>query len=380
MPEPFKSWFRPEVAQQIGARFAAVDPHFDLARYEALALPGLEALELKGRVRHLSAALRAALPAAWPAALERVLAVMDPPLPNAEAVSGPVWHWPLLQLVEDHGLGHPEASLAALAELTRRFSAEFAVRPYLEQHPALAWTTLHRLAQEGDVHQRRLASEGSRPRLPWGRRLRALVADPSPGLALITTLRDDPEAYVRRSVANHLNDVAKDHPERVVALAATWLDGAPPPRARLVRHALRHLVKQGHPGALGLLGAGGAAVELLGFTLGAEAVAIGGSLPLEVVLHNPGPEATRVVLDYQLLFPRARGGHSPRVFKWAVLDLAPGERRALRREHPLRPVTTRPTRPGLHGVAVQVNGQALARREFTLLEPPPPAPPPPGSA
>lgn len=368
MPEPFKQWFRPEVAEQIGARFAAADPLFDRDAYRRRALPTLESLELKDRVRLLSEALRGALPAAWPDALERVLAVMDPPLPDAQEVSGPVWHWPLLQLVEDHGLEHPERSLPALAELTRRFSAEFAVRPYLERHPALTWAFLGRLAAEGDVHQRRLASEGSRPRLPWGRRVRSLLEDPSPGLELIHMLRDDPEPYVRRSVANHLNDVAKDHAPRVLALCAGWLHEAPPTRQRLVRHALRHLVRQGHPQALALLGASPTPAELHTFTLSPATAQVGGALSLEATVHNPSEAPLRLVLDYAVLYRGARGTLRPKVFKWAVLDLAPGQTRTLRRAHSLREVTTRRTYPGEQALELRLNGQPSERLVWWLTE------------
>ena len=136
--------------------------------------------------------------------------------------------------------------------LTRRFSAEFSIRPFLVRDQARTLARLLEWTTDPDPHVRRLCSEGSRPRLPWGMRLTAFVQDPGPVLPILERLKDDPSLYVRRSVANHLGDIAKDHPERVFALCQAWLDGASNERKWLIRHALRHPAGKGHPTALAL--------------------------------------------------------------------------------------------------------------------------------
>ena len=161
--------------------------------------------------------------------------------------------------------GEPERALAALHALTQRFTAEFAIRPFIVHHPALVFATLQRWTTDPSPHVRRLVSEGSRPRLPWGLRLQALVHDPSPTLPLLAALQDDQSDYVRRSVANHLNDIAKDHPDLVVHWLEQHLPGATPQRRALLRHASRTLDQAGPRRALAAWGLGrpGAARHVL---------------------------------------------------------------------------------------------------------------------
>jgi 3-methyladenine DNA glycosylase AlkC len=145
-----------------------------------------------------------------------------------------------------------EASMKALHELTRRFTAEFAIRPFLIAQEARTLASLMKWTRDPDPHVRRLCSEGSRPRLPWGLRLQSFVRDPRPTLPILEALKDDPELYVRRSVANHLGDIAKDHPDLVLDLCARWLKGASSERKWLIRHALRYPAKKGSKAALKL--------------------------------------------------------------------------------------------------------------------------------
>ncbi|MEY3209885.1 MAG: hypothetical protein RIT28_366 [Pseudomonadota bacterium] len=368
MAEPFKEWFNPSVVRALGERQHALDPRFPLERFVAEATDGLAALELKGRVTHIAEALRRALPAEWPAAVERLLAAAPAALDGEEAVGQHVAMWPLLHVVEVHGLGDPARSLAALGELTRRFSAEFAVRPYLHHHPGLAWAAMHRWAVSDDVHQRRLASEGARPRLPWGGRVPALITDPGPGLAVLERLKDDPALYVRKSVANHLNDVTKDHPERALAVARIWLHGASDDRRWVVRHALRMLVKQGQPEALALLGFEAPKVRLTALSLSAAEAWIGDTLTLSATLEGDVSQA--LVIDYALQTPGARPERpSEKVFKGLTATINPGEPLALRLNHKLREVTTRTLRPGPARISLLVSGERVGGADFTLRAP-----------
>jgi 3-methyladenine DNA glycosylase AlkC len=171
----------------------------------------------------------------------------------------------LCAFVAEYGLAHRDLSLRALKEMTKRFSAEFAIRPFLDREPAAVVAVLADWALDPHPQVRRLVSEGTRPRLPWGMRLPKFVADPRPVLTLLELLKEDPELFVRRSVANNLNDIAKDNPDLVVATLRRWKASRSPETKWLVKHALRTLIKQGHPDALGLLGYGhGAAVQVTG--------------------------------------------------------------------------------------------------------------------
>lgn len=360
MAEPFKNLVGPASVERLAAAFLSDDPSRTAAFTEA-ALAGLAGMELKARVAHVARLLRRQLPAAFPEALARLVAALPP---HESDLMGHSWLWPVLQVVEDEAAAHPAESLAALAQMTSRFSAEFALRPLLARHPALAYATLREWARSPDEHVRRLVSEGSRPRLPWGMQLRAAVADPEPGLALLARLVDDPSPYVRRSVANHLGDVAKDHPERAVAIAGEWLTDRPD-RLPLVRHGLRSLLKRGHTRALALVGNSTAPVEVTDLAVTPNPARVGESFTVCATVVGEG----RVRVDVVWAWPAARGGWSSRTFVGKERELAEGERWAFSTRVSLRPVTTRPMRPGPQRATLRVAGQEFGPVGFILVQP-----------
>jgi 3-methyladenine DNA glycosylase AlkC len=157
-----------------------------------------------------------------------------------------------LELSGNGGRDPFEASMHAQHELTRRFTAELSLRVFLRQEQQRTLDRLRQWTRDPDPHVRRLCSEGSRPRLPWAERIPAFVTDPRPTLPLLEALKDDPDLYVRRSVANHLGDIAKDHPELAFEICARWVAGASEERKWLIRHAVRHPAKHGVKAALRL--------------------------------------------------------------------------------------------------------------------------------
>ena len=216
------------------------------------------------------------------------------------------------------------------------------------------------------AHVRRLVSEGSRPRLPWGMVLKPLVDDPSPTLPLLRTLMDDASPYVRRSVANHLNDIAKDHPYLVEAWLQEHLPGATPQRLALLKHASRTLVKKGHAGVLKAFGVGDKFKGEASLTLSSRRAKVGESLALLLSLQATAKRAQRLAIDYAVHHVKARGDTSAKVFKGWVVELAPGEAREFRKQHSLKPITTRVYYPGLHRIEVLVNGSVVADASFEL--------------
>jgi 3-methyladenine DNA glycosylase AlkC len=348
--------------RRLADAIAAIDPSFDADAFAANAAAGLDALELKARMEHVAIALGRHLAGPFARAADVLCRA-------AEAASLDVWTaWPLTTWVERRGLEDPPAALDAIERLTRYASGEFAVRPLIEQHPEPTFARLAEWAASDDVHLRRLASEGTRPRLPWGRRLVALQRDPSPALPLLDRLRDDPEEYVRRSVANHLNDVAKDHPALAAATARRWLAEGGVHTERVVRHGLRTLVKAGDPEALALVGAESSAdVAVEELRLEETAVRLGESLRFSFLLRNREDRPVPVVVDYVINFRRANGALSPKVFKLANPTLPPVATIHLRRVFPIRPITTRRYYPGEHRLEIQVSGRILASARFELL-------------
>ena len=269
--------------------------------------------------------------------------------------------------VAEHGLDHFEASMRMQHALTQRFTAEFSIRPFLMHHPQATLARLHQWASDPSDHVRRLVSEGTRPRLPWAPRLPAFQADPAPVLELLERLKDDRALYVRRSVANNLNDIGKDHPEVLAATTRRWLQDAPPQRSWLVRHALRWAVKQGAPWALDVLGFGHvSAVTLQHPSIVPARPRVGATVTVGFDLYNPTPQPQDVLVDLQVHYVKANGAASAKVFKLKVLQLEAGSTVHLHKKLSLAEMTTRKHHPGVHRVEALLNGTASPLGSFHL--------------
>lgn len=366
MGEPLKTFFSGAVVADLAhdLRRAGLDP----SGFAAEATEGLDALELLDRGRHIAKALRRRLPDDPTGALAALVRTLGPTHTTDELLGvgmAPFKYFPHTVLIAELGPLAPEAGLEACREVTRRFSAESCVRPILEAHPALAWAAIDRWVTDPDPHVRRLVSEGLRPRLPWAPRLRGLMDDPRPALARLERLVDDPAELVRRSVANHLGDVAKDHPDLAVETARRWIE-ARPAREKLVRHALRWLLKQGHPGAFAVLGFAPPRVRVEGFHAPARA-RLGDSVSYAFELVSEADDPQRVRVHAVVTFPMARGT-GDKVFELGTVELAPGERRTLSGRVRLHEMTTRTHRPGVHQVTVQVNGARFPGGAFEVAD------------
>lgn len=387
MAEAFKNLINPHTVTQAARSLRRVWPAFPEGAFSRQAVCGLEVLEFKARAMQLADALETSLPTDFDRAAHIIEASLAPPIPldaqgepvglassngQADADTGLAgWVvWSLAEFVARQGMGDVPRALACLHALTQRFSAEFAIRPFIQRHPGPVLDTLAVWARDPSAHVRRLVSEGSRPRLPWGLRLQALVQDPSPTLPLLRALQDDPSAYVRRSVANHLNDIAKDHPDLVAAWVQQHLPGASAHRQALLRHASRSLVKQGHAPTLAAWGLGQDLMGEATLLLSSNDAAVGGEITLEVRLLSHGAQAQNLVIDYVVHHVRAHGGTSPKVFKGWKLSLPGSGTQLLTKRHSLKPVTTRTLYPGLHRIDLQINGQIAASAQFELRLPP----------
>lgn len=365
MAEAFKNLLNAAGVKRIARDLEAAWPAFPSKRFISQATRGLEALELKARSRHIARALGACLPRDVTRAMELVIASLGPPLTATEGYGNEVMRlMPLSTWLHEVGPQDVETALRANRELTRRFTAEFSIRSLLLAAPARTLEALSRWVTDRDPHVRRLVSEGSRPRLPWGERLPAIQADPSLTLPLLESLKDDESEYVRRSVANHLNDLSKDHPRVVLETARRWLVKASPERRRLVEHGLRSLVKAGDPEALALLGASGEALAISA-AVTPRRVTVGQSITVEATVKNEGQALTHVVVEAVVHFKRPKGT-STRKFRLARLDLDPGEARTVSRKFRLVHRSVRRLHAGRHRVDVQANGRTVKAGTFDL--------------
>jgi 3-methyladenine DNA glycosylase AlkC len=377
MAEAFKNLIDEQTVREAARHFQRVWPGFEAVRFEALAQHGLQDLEFRARAMHLCAALEATLPTDFDRAAGLIEAALAPPGEGDDLAtlrSGPQglagWVvWPLGEYVVRRGADQPQRALQLLHALTQRHTAEWALRPFIESHPLLAFDTLARWCDDDSAHVRRLVSEGSRPRLPWGLQLKGLIRDPSPTLPLLRRLQDDPSAYVRRSVANHLNDIAKDHPQLIVQWLQEHLPGAPPARRALLKHACRTLIKQGHPQVLQAWGLGQALRGEARLSVAPKRLAVGDALTLSVHLRSTAVRAQTLLIDYAVHHVKASGETRPKVFKGWSLHLGAGEQATLHKRHSMRAVTTRRYHPGRHEVDLRINGQVVARAFFDLRLP-----------
>lgn len=361
MAEPLKARFDRAEIEALAAAFERVDGSFPVAVFVDGTLDAFPALELKQRVGLAADNLAGVLPAPYPEALEVVLAVA-----GQDGIDGFV-AWPLCTFVERHGLEHPRLSLDAMATLTPRWTCEFALRPFLEHHFELTRSYLKRWVRHPDEAVRRLASEGTRPLLPWGQRVAALTGDPTIGIETVTALRHDSSETVRRSVANHLNDVAKTQPDLVVELLSGWMAESPRASSSMVHHALRTLVKQGHPGALQLLGITTEPhVVVHRFTCEPEVVTLGDMIELTASLGSSSESDQKIVIDFRIHHVTASGGSSPKVFKWTVQDIGPGEVVQISKRRRIQTAATRRYHAGEHRIELLVSGRAVASAGFMV--------------
>lgn len=378
MAEAFKHLLNAELvstmAQQLQRQARALGTAFDGGAFVADATRGLAALEMKERSMRIADALQRHLSPRFALAAALIEAALAPPFTHdrlSEMRSGDAglagWAlWPVGEFVVRAGMHEPERALALLREITQRFSAEFAIRPFIAAHPELAFATLARWVNDPNLHVRRLVSEGSRPRLPWGMQLKALVNDPSPTLPLLRALQDDESEYVRRSVANHLNDIAKDHPQLIAEWLAKHLPGASAQRRALLKHASRTLVKRGDPKVLAAWGSRGRFRGEATLKIKPARVAVGGEVQLTLALTSRARTEQALLIDYAVHHVKADGTTAPKVFKGWELQLAAGAELVLTKRHSLKPVTTRTYYSGHHRVVIQLNGAAVAEAAFNL--------------
>lgn len=265
---PIKYLLDREAVACLAHNLGLVYARFETERFTELAMIGLEPLGIMDRAAHIAAALKATLPARFSEAVQLLLQTLTPPNVHTERMGlGVFFYLPHTRFVADYGRdpnhngGEDPFAMAMQAqyELTRRFTAEYSMRPFLIEDFERTLAQLQCWVRDADPHVRRLCSEGCRPRLPWGARIPQLIQDPTPVLPILESLKNDPSLYVRRSVANHIGDIAKDHPSLAFDLCERWLCNASPELKWVLRHALRHPAKKGDVRAQTLRMAAGAA-------------------------------------------------------------------------------------------------------------------------
>ncbi len=349
MAEPLKNYYNEQFYEQLASRLKAVYTPFSKKQFKTLIFDSAwENKELKERMRHTTQVLHQLLPNDYATTLQILTKVADGQH-GFENMFFPDY-------VEVYGLEAYEKSIKALEFFTQQTSSEFAVRPFIVKYPEKMMEQMMQWAKHSNHHVRRLASEGCRPRLPWAMALPDFKKDPAPLLPILEVLKADPSEYVRRSVANNLNDIAKDHPNIVLEVVERWM-GKHEPTNWICKHASRTLLKKGHPKALQLFGfAPPKNINIQQLTTDKTKVNIGDDIHFEFQLYNASKTAVKLRIEYAVYFMKANGKTLPKVFKITENTYAASSCTPFKRKHSFQNYSTRKHYPGMHELAVIVNG------------------------
>ncbi|GAB6927500.1 DNA alkylation repair protein [Paenibacillus sp. JCM 10914] len=361
MRETLKDLYSTQLFQQLTERMQEVYPAFETERFmELIYNESWEHEEFKQRIRHVTMALTATLPSSYSEAV-RILTQVAPHFRGVEYVFFPDY-------VEVNGMEDLKTSMEALAVFTHSSTAEFAVRPFIMKDQQWMLEQMMVWARTDDEHLRRLASEGARPRLPWAPQLPALIRDPRPVLPILEQLKEDSSLYVRKSVANHLNDISKDHPDLVLGIAADWY-GKHPLTDWIVRHALRTLLRKGDIRALAIFGYEELeeleGLEVRDLRIKRPLIALGEDLEFSFHLVNETGNAIPLRIDYEIDYMKSSGKLAPKRYKCSHKTYSPGSWKVEKKQS-FKPISTRRFYSGDHRLHIVVNGKRLASMDFML--------------
>jgi 3-methyladenine DNA glycosylase AlkC len=318
-----------------------------------------EGRELKDRIQTIARHLSRYLPADYSKAVD-VLIKTAPRVGMFE-------NWALTSYVELFGLEHFDDSVRALRALTPHSSSEFAIRPFMIRYTKRMMPILMMWATDRDEHVRRLAAEGSRPRGVWTAHIEDFKEDPSPVLKLLELLKADPSLYVRKAVANNLNDISKEHPKLVIDTALRWQKDDHPYTNWIIKHACRSLIKTGHPEVFPVFGfAYPPRVEVKNLRLSPRKLEVGEDLSFSFDLESSAGKSQKLAIDYAVTYVRAGGRSSRKVFKLSEKELPSGQKLSLSARRSFADVSTRTHHPGRHQLDIIVNGEIISQRTFSV--------------
>lgn len=320
--------------------------------------------ELKDRMHHVADCLHAALDRDYKSCIKLLTPIVQRRIKEKTNSFGDMI---FPDFVERFGLGDFTTSVKALEIFTAACSSEFAVRPFIVRYGERMMAEMLQWSKHKSEHVRRLASEGCRPRLPWAMALPEFKKDPRPVLEILENLKSDRSEYVRRSVANNLNDISKDNLETALATAERWF-GKNKETGALVRHALRNELKKGNPRALKLFAlASKTTARVKNLAVTPKAITIGEAVYLEFELHVEKSERLRI--EYWVHFVKSSGAAAKKVFQIAEREFAAGGKHAFRKKHRFQNFTTRKHYAGDHRIVIAVNGEAKSEAQVLLKLP-----------
>jgi len=359
---------------ELGKRVLNEWSEFDLESFDNEVANNLSTQGLSERIQQVRKSLYNHLPKPYEESLAIILRALPSILPNDAfdtkldlASQNGFIMISLTAFVSRYGIEHYQLSMNALKEMTKRFSAEGSIRYFIVRYPEQVLETFSRWVTDDSAHVRRLVSESTRPRLPMMMALPEFKKDPTPILPFLESLKNDSELFIRRSVANNLNDIAKDNPDVVTNLLKRWNDDKSANMIWLIKHALRTLEKQGDVNALRLLGfSEKPSISVGNFSLKTSEINLGEQLELSLQLNSSGNNDENLLIDYVVYHMKANGKLLPKVFKWTKKKIAKNSQLTLAKKHNIKPISTRKYYPGHHEVHLQINGKVMAKIDFYL--------------
>ncbi|MDH6342496.1 3-methyladenine DNA glycosylase AlkC [Parabacteroides sp. PFB2-12] len=378
MAEPFKNMYNEPFLDRFTKDLKLVIPDLDTRIFTSQVMDkDWEDRELKQRTAHMATVLRQFLPADYKESVDKILLLLDhiePRYPHCSQIDDTKFGL-LLEYggildsyIEQYGLDDYETSVKAIERITQFSSCEFVTHPFIVKYPEAMMAQMLIWSKHEHWGVRRLASEGCRPRLPWAMALPSLKADPTPILPILENLKNDPARFVRLSVANNLNDIAKDNPQVVIDLVKRW-QGESEEVDWIIKHGCRTLLKQGNPEVMELFGLGSTKhIMIENFRIVTPQVKVGDSLEFSFNLSNNNNKKAKIRLEYSLYYQKANGTLSKKVCKISEKDYAAHSTTAITRKHSFKVVTTRKLHPGLHQVAIIINGNEFEKHDFELVE------------
>ena len=359
MPEPLKNMLNPKSLREFAENIHSVYNPFPVDEFIASTIDEKwESLELLARGHQIAANLRKYLPTDYQEAIN----ICSQAIPSTDG-----WYCLIFpDFVEMYGQDAEnwDTSVAALELFTQYGSSEFAVRPFIIKNEERMMTQMYAWSKHKNEHVRRLASEGCRPALPWAQALPKYKKDPSPVLPILEQLKTDPSAYVRKSVANNLNDISKTHPDLVAGLAKDWY-GKNKDTDWIIKHGCRTLLKQGNSDVLAIFGYHNAAdIDVSDFAVAETSVTLGSDLTFSFAVQ--AKEATKIRLEYGIDYVKANGKRNRKIFQISETALKAHEKKLYTKTHSLADLSTRKHYLGTHSVTLIVNGTERGTLDFEL--------------
>ncbi|MBV1907098.1 MAG: DNA alkylation repair protein [Pseudomonadales bacterium] len=362
MPEALKHCYNEKFINELSTAFELEYQNFNRENFSTNVFSqGWEQLELKARMRRITISLNDCLPNNYSQCLDILVAASNT-LNVSDKQGFEMMLFP--DFVEYYGSEHIDLSITALEHLTQLASAEFAVRPFILSHPQKMMAQMYTWSKSKNVKLRRLASEGCRPRLPWAMALPEYKKNPKPIIRILEELKNDESLYVRRSVANNLNDISKDHPDLVISLVTPW-KGKSQNTDWLIKHACRGLLKNAHPPALRLFGFGKVEhLSISNFRL-PDSVNMGEHLSFSFQIESSQPTIGKLRVEYAIDFLKANGQTRRKIFKISESSYQQSSKQVNKR-HSFKAISTRKHYSGKHSLAILLNGVETVQQEFAL--------------